>query len=280
MKFRTEVEIKQSPRPVSHSDRLLTVGSCFSDSIGSRLKMDGFNVSVNPMGVLFNPISIANAFERSIDQKPFTIEDLYKDENGIWHCLDFESRRQSADADHLLEAVNTDFSVFSENLLKADRIFVTFGTAWVFSHIPSYKRIVGNCHKLPANDFECHRLEISDITSRWHPLVQHLPIVFTVSPVRHLNDGLHGNTLSKAVLHLAVNSLNEAEYFPAFEILMDDLRDYRFYADDLKHPSSMGEDYVYERFSEMFFTPETRAKALLFRKQYKKQAHRPILPKS
>ena len=277
MKFRTEIEIKRSGQPISHSDRLLTIGSCFSDAIGSRLAADGFNVAVNPMGVLFNPISIANIFERALARKLYTAEDLYKDETGIRHCLDFESRRQSADADVLLESVNNDFSVFCETLLKADRIFVTFGTAWVLAHKPTGNRIVGNCHKLPAREFECRRLRVSDIVSRWLPLVRRLPIVLTVSPVRHLNDGLHGNTLSKSILQLSVDSLDGAEYFPAFEILMDDLRDYRFYADDLKHPSVMGEDYIYERFGEMFFTPETRAKALLCRKQFKQQAHRQII---
>ncbi|MDE6396892.1 MAG: GSCFA domain-containing protein [Muribaculaceae bacterium] len=280
MKFRTEIEIKQSRRQVNHSDKLLTVGSCFSDSIGSRLRMDGFDVSVNPTGILFNPISIANIFERALARKPYTAEDLYIDETGIRHCLDFESRRQSADSDQLLEAINNDFSVFSEILLRADRIFVTFGTAWVFAHKPTGNRIVGNCHKLPAREFECHRLDVSDIVSRWLPLVRRLPLVFTVSPVRHLNDGLHGNTLSKAILQLAIDRLVDAEYFPAFEILMDDLRDYRFYAEDLKHPSVMGEDYIYERFGEMFFTPETRARALVCRKQFKQQAHRQIITKS
>lgn len=277
MKFRTEIEIKRSPRLISHKDRLMTVGSCFSDAIGSRLLRDGFDVSVNPMGILFNPLSIANMFERALESRLYGIDDLFRSDDGIYHCLDFESRRQSNDADELLRELNRDFGQFSDRLLKADRIFVTFGTAWVFKHIPSRDKIVGNCHKLQDRDFKRELCTVEDITSRWESLTQRLPIVFTVSPVRHLNNGLHGNTLSKAILQLAVSRLDNSEYFPAFEILLDDLRDYRFYADDLKHPSKAGEDYVYERFGEMFFSRETLSLASEYRRKSMFEAHRQII---
>lgn len=277
MKFRTEIEIKRSEQPVTHRDRLLTIGSCFSDSIGKRLSSDGFDVSVNPMGVLFNPLSIANVFERALEGRKYSTEDLYKDSEGIFHCLDFESRRQGNDPEKLLDELNHDFILFATRLVEADRIFVTFGTAWIFSHLPSDNRIVGNCHKLPDREFVRFLTSVSEITARWSPLTRKLPIVFTVSPVRHLNDGLHGNTLSKSILQLAVSELTDAEYFPAFEILIDDLRDYRFYGEDLKHPSKMAEDYVYERFGEMFFSRETVATAAEFRRRSLREAHRPII---
>ena len=252
MKFRTEIEIKRSPRLISHKDRLMTVGSCFSDAIGSRLARDGFDVAVNPMGILFNPLSIANIFERALESRLYGIDDLFRSDDGIYHCLDFESRRQSNDADGLLRDLNRDFGQFSDRLLKADIIFVTFGTAWVFKHIPSRDKIVGNCHKLQDRDFKRELCTVE-------------------------NNGLHGNTLSKAILQLAVSRLDNSEYFPAFEILLDDLRDYRFYADDLKHPSKAGEDYVYERFGEMFFSRETLSLASEYRRKSMFEAHRQII---
>lgn len=281
MRFRTELEIRPETAPLTHGTRCTTIGSCFSDAIGRRLADGGFDTDVNPMGVLFNPLSIANAVGRALQQQMYDAGDLYRDANGVYHILDFESRRQGADPEALLAAVNADMARFAARLSVTDCLLVTFGTAWCFNHLPT-QRVVGNCHKLPDAEFQRSLADMEHIVATWTPIVRRFPrIIFTVSPVRHLNDGLHGNTLSKAILHLAVDTLVRQNptcaYFPAYEALMDDLRDYRFYAADLKHPSDMAEEYIFDRFSDMFFDRDTRRAVEAARRDCRRAAHRPIL---
>lgn len=258
MKFRTEIESRRSRQPFGLSDRLLSVGSCFSQAIGNRLNEGGVDISVTPTGILFNPVSIGKTILRAYSEKPFTLDDLYRDSNGTFHALDFESRRQGTDSTQLLNALNHDFDEFRQRLREADCLLITFGTAWCFRHIPT-DRIVGNCHKLPDCEFERQLCSVEEIVNLWLPILEMAPrTVFTVSPVRHLNNGLHGNTLSKSRLHLAIEELCDAiprtEYFPAFEALNDDLRDYRFYADDMKHPSTVAEEYIFRLFAETYYS--------------------------
>lgn len=274
MQFRTEIEPIRKAAPIDHSQRLMLLGSCFTDNIGSRLQRDGFNASVNPMGALYNPLSIANAILRALSGQPFTQADLTADAAGVWHCLDFESRRQNADIAVLLESLNADFAKFADDLKKADVWIVTFGTAWVFDYLPTGET-VGNCHKFPSTDFSRRRLSVEEITRALQPLINGRRVIFTVSPIRHLADGLHGNNLSKATLLLATEKLGE--YFPAFEIVNDDLRDYRFYAADLKHPSETAADYIYEIFSNTYFSAATRQLCLEHRRQSARAAHKPII---
>lgn len=281
MKFRTEIDIYPSENKLTQQDRLIALGSCFSQAVGSRLDEGGISTAVNPMGVLFNPVSIASVVKRSLEGREYTRDDLYKDNNGIYHLLAFESRRQNKDAAALLETVNHDFTKFSQTLAEADCLLVTFGTAWCFSHIPTDK-VVGNCHKLPDSEFERFLCPTNEIVDLWEDIVSQVPrIIFTVSPVRHLNAGLHGNTLSKARLHLAVENLCESspkvEYFPAYEALIDDLRDYRFYADDMKHPSNQAEEYIFEKFTGCYFTPAVQDKIRENRKAALRLKHRSIL---
>jgi len=280
MKFRTEIEIRRSACPVKHADRIVTLGSCFSDAIGTRLVDAGFDVAVNPMGVLFNPVSIAATVRRALEGREYTIDDLYRDAEGMCHALDYESRRRDTDPDRLLKTLNADFAVAAAKIRDADVWMVTFGTAWCFHHRPT-DRVVGNCHKLPDTEFERRLVPDDEIVETWSRLVGNRRVIFTVSPVRHLNDGLHGNTLSKARLHLAVERLCElcpaAEYFPAYEAVVDDLRDYRFYGDDLKHPSKMAEDYVFDLFGRMYFDRDTARRADDAAHAALRVRHRPIL---
>lgn len=280
MKFRTEIEIRRATCGVKHTDRIVTVGSCFSDAIGTRLVDAGFDVVVNPMGVLFNPVSIVSTLERALESREYTAADLYCDTEGTWHALDYESRRRDTDPDKLLATLNSDFAVAAAKIRQADVWMVTFGTAWCFYHRPT-ARVVGNCHKLPDSDFERRLVSIDEIVRTWSRLIGTRRVILTVSPVRHLNDGLHGNTLSKARLHLAVERLCEicpaAEYFPAYEAIVDDLRDYRFYADDLKHPSKMAEEYVFNLFGRMFFDRDTASRAAEAMRSALRARHRQIL---
>lgn len=234
---------------------------------------DGFDVDVNPLGALYNPMSIAAIVRKALSNEFFTEKDLVC-RDGIYHALQFESSRRHDDPEQLLARLNDDMARFRESLSKADVWIITFGTANVFRFV-STDEIVGNCHKLDSRLFQRSRLTVDDIVNLWGPLIQGQRVIFTVSPVRHLADGLHGNNLSKSTLLLATEKLGE--YFPAYEIVLDDLRDYRFYAADMKHPSDVASDYVYEVFCDTYYSQQTKEKALYYRKQYLSTLHRPIL---
>ena len=281
MKLRTELEIRRSTNPLNEQDSLVSLGSCFSHAVGSRLFQGGISISVTPMGILFNPLSIGETVKRALERRPFSYNDLYQDSTGIFHALAFESRRQNTDADLLLGDLNKDFDAFSDALSAADCWLITFGTAWCFSHIPT-NSVVGNCHKLNDKEFNRFLCSVEQITNLWTSLIpKNKRIIFSVSPVRHLNDGLHGNTLSKSILHLSINHLvnrfPNVEYFPAYEALNDDLRDYRFYADDLKHPSTMAEEYIFELFLKTYYETSVIQNIVDTRRKFIHQQHRPIL---
>lgn len=278
MRFTTPVELSASSQPLDHDSGIIMLGSCFTDRVGAKLTDDGFDVAVNPMGILFNPASLARIITRAINNETYTRDDLFE-HDGIFHCLDWPSKWQDSDAERLLANLNAEFAELRERLMRCNTYIITFGTAWVFHHIHQ-NHIVGNCHKLPAQQFVRRRLEVDEIVDAWAWICRSKRVIFTVSPVRHLADGLHGNTLSKSTLMLAVDQLcrqHTAEYFPAFEIVNDELRDYRFYAADMKHPSDVTVDYIYDRFSYVYFTPETQRKALEYRRATLRQNHRPIL---
>lgn len=277
MKFRTEIEPLRNRQPINHDAPILLLGSCFTDEIGSRLCRDGFNCQSNPMGPLYNPASLARVLIRALSDKCYTPGDItvYED---TFHCLDFKSAYQATDMASLLDMVNTDFARLADSVRNSNTWIITFGTSRIFSLDGT--NIVGNCHKLPASRFTERYLNVDEIVNLWQPLLKKHRIIFTISPIRHLNDGLHYNQLSKSRLLLAVEELCTigAEYFPSYEILLDDLRDYRFYAADMKHPSPVAADYIYDIFSDTYFTPSTKAIALSARKQTLHSAHRPILP--
>lgn len=267
MKFRTEIDIPRSAHRIVHGEGVVLLGSCFSDEVGSRLDDDGFDCTHNPMGPLFNPATLAALVGRLLDDRRYTDADLTPDARGTLHALDFPLRYNTGVDDALLDRINGEFAALRQKLLAAKTLIVTFGTAWVFEY--GGCTIVGNCHKFPASDFKRRRLSVDEIVELWQPLLDRLGALgihtlFTVSPIRHLADGLHGNQLSKATLLLAVERLGAA-YFPAYEILMDDLRDYRYYAADMKHPSPVAVDYVYERFGDTYFSSDTKTLSSQYR---------------
>ena len=276
MRFRTEIETKLG-HAISANSRLVLIGSCFADNIGKKLCEHGFDVVHNPLGPLFNPLSTANAIESALDNECRPADNVLLHDN-IWHAMDWASRYQNENRDKLQSAVNKDLAILKNAIARADTLFVTFGTAYVY-FIAESGRIAGNCHKLPSGLFIRRRIGIEEITERWAPLLKRLEdigkrVVFTVSPVRHVADGLHANNVSKATLMLAVDRLG-AEYFPAYEIVCDDLRDYRFYASDLKHPSESAVDYIFEKFSDTYFTQETKEISRARYADYLRAAHRP-----
>lgn len=276
MNFRTEIEATHAPFGISHSDRIVLLGSCFTDSVGSRLDDDGFTTVHNPMGPVYNPASIARVVKR---QAPYSIDDLYRDGSGIYHCMDYAARYSDADGDKLLSIINTRRSELQQRIEDATVVIITFGTARVYDFTPG-GYVAGNCHRLPAALFNERLLSIEEIVDEWKPIVESLnkKVIFTLSPIRYTADGLARNSLSKAILRVAIEQLcseSGAVYFPAFEIMNDDLRDYRFYADDLKHPTAMAVEYIYQYFSRTFFSDATRAQAAECHRETMRNRHIP-----
>lgn len=276
MNFRTEIEATHAPFGISHSDRIVLLGSCFTDSVGSRLDDDGFTTVHNPMGPLYNPASIARVVKRDV---PYSLDDLYRDETGLYHCMDYASRYSDTDADKLLSIINTRRSELQQRIEDATVVIITFGTARVYDFTPG-GYVAGNCHRLPAALFNERLLSIEEIVDEWKPIVESLnkKVIFTLSPIRYTADGLARNSLSKAILRVAIEQLcseSGAVYFPAFEIMNDDLRDYRFYADDLKHPTAMAVEYIYQHFSRTFFSDATRAQAAECHRETMRNRHIP-----
>ncbi|MDE6368493.1 MAG: GSCFA domain-containing protein [Muribaculaceae bacterium] len=283
MKFRTEIEAHRGGFAISHDDKIVLLGSCFSDNVGERLRRDGFDVCFNPLGPLYNPLSLAKLLTGLLNGRQYTENDFMIDSAGIYHCLDFASRYQHTDPAALADKLNAEFSQLRESVLAAKVITLTFGSSVVYSLSDSIDSTVGNCHKFPGSMFTRLAVSPAEIERIMSPLLSQLRamgknIILTVSPIRHLADGLHGNELSKSRLLLACDAMSSlAEYFPAYEIMLDDLRDYRFYDRDLKHPSEMACDYIYEKFSGRYFSPSTIEKAIKAREASLRAAHRPII---
>ena len=253
MKFRTEIEIAPLRVPIGYRDRIVSFGSCFADAIARRMAEAKFRVCCNPTGTLFNPLSVAGSLRTLLERRPVQRCELQEGE-GIWFHDDFHGSFSESDPERALERMNAARRAGAEALEAADFLFVTFGTAWVYERAG---HVVANCHRQPAARFVRRRLTVAEIVEACAPLFEGplggKQILLTVSPVRHIGDGLEGNALSKALLRVAAAELVErcpnVHYFPSFEIVTDDLRDYRFYGDDLVHPSAQAVDYIWEKFA-------------------------------
>ena len=260
MKFRTEIEMAPLGVKIGYENRTLTLGSCFAAHIAEKLTEAKFRVVKNPSGILFNPLSIAAAIRSYAAPAPVVHSELGFGE-GLWHHFGFHGDFSAPTADEALQKMNAARQAGAEALRSADRVILTFGTAWVYEHAGE---VVANCHRRPAAEFTKRRLSVGEIVETFAELIEGplngKQIILTVSPVRHIGDGLSGNAASKATLRLAAEQLTErfkcAVYFPAFEILTDDLRDYRFYADDLVHPAPQAIAYIWEKFAPAALTDE------------------------
>jgi hypothetical protein len=284
MKFRTELPIPKFPFQISYEDSVMLLGSCFSDHIGAFLAKNRFFVLSNPFGTLFNPVSIANALKMTMKPELFTKDYRYFFDNRQVSFAHHGSFSHSDEHQFItqIEQGWRDTKIFLE---KTNFLFVTFGTAFCYKFL-ARNLVVANCHKIPQNKFEKFRLNVDEIVQIYRDLIQNLlkindslKIIFTVSPVRHLGDGFHENQLSKAILHLAIAQLTNEEnvyYFPAYEILMDDLRDYRFYTEDLCHVGENGVQYVEEIFAKTFFSEKTQNQQKRIEKETKFLNHRQL----
>jgi len=287
--FATKVEIPESSVKITHQDGITALGSCFSENIGEKMKNVFFDIDVNPFGVLYNPASIRNSLHFLQTDKKFTEKDLFFD-GALWHSFAHSSLFSDVSAEKCLEKINSQLEKSRLFFTKTRFLFITFGTSWVYEYTEN-DEIVSNCHKLPAQKFIRYSLSVEQIVNDYKELIQSLnaqnadlQIIFSVSPIRHWKDGAHENNLGKARLLLAVNSLqNEfknVSYFPAYELLLDELRDYRYYASDMLHPSETAINYIWERFSEKYFSAETVKIKKELEQLNADLAHRPLHPQS
>lgn len=286
MEFRTIIPIEPFKHRIDHSQHILSLGSCFADNIASRLADAKFHITASPTGILFNPESIASAIECYANRIYPSITNLQYG-NGKWFSLNFHSSFSNADVTLALNAMRQGVDRGAEAINRADTYIITFGTAIAYRHTETNK-IVANCHKLPQSHFQREMLSVDDIVKRYTSLLESVlknkRVIFTVSPIRHLSDGLEANSLSKAILRVAIGELTRrfpnTRYFPSFEIVNDELRDYRFYANDMTHPSQLAIDYIWERFSDAAFSPSTQKLIERVARINAAVAHRPFNPES
>jgi len=284
--YQTIIDIPKNPL-ISPKSSFLLFGSCFAENIGKNLLDLNFAGEKNPFGILFNPASISCALQRIIDEKLFDETELIE-RNGLWHSMFHHGEFSSNSKEITLEKINSKIISAKRMLPKIDFLIITFGSAQVYLQ---NGKVVANCHKLPEKLFERKFLSISEIFDDYKKLFEkifeinpNLKVILSVSPVRYLRDGAHQNSINKATLLLAVEQLTrEFEnviYFPAYEILLDELRDYRFFADDMIHPSAFAEKIIWQKFSECFFSEETKKHIPKIEVLNKMLSHRPINDKS
>lgn len=265
MKFKTTFPVKKAKISLNHQHNLWFIGSCFSEHISQRLKNRKFQVESNPFGILYNPISIFQLLENILAEKTYQKADLIQ-HNSIWSCFDFHSDMSAENSQQLLDKVNASIIKQKQLLTTTHRLFISLGTAWVYTF---EEKIVANCHKIPSTQFQKKLLSIDEIVKAFNILLEKLKannpkleIIFTISPVRHLRDGFIENNQSKATLHLAVKKIvaqhTSVHYFPAYELLIDDLRDYRFFDTDMLHPNTLAIKYISEVFDAMYFNENTK----------------------
>jgi hypothetical protein len=267
MELRTTFDITPSENKITYIDPVIFIGSCFATAIGNKFETGHMPVMINPSGTVFNPVSVGNTLDKILSGKNYGEKDLYNN-NGKWLSFDHYTDFSSVNPDKTLKSINLRLVEARKFIAGARFLFVTFGTARVYRWKKTGE-IVSNCHKIPAAYFSHELLKVRDIVSSWNKLLDILKsqypdikVTFTISPVRHWKDGAHGNQVSKSILFLAVEELlnhpSKPAYFPAYELVMDDLRDYRFYDDDMLHPSSTAVDYIWKAFSDCYFDVRTR----------------------
>lgn len=289
MEFRTTIKTAENRGLIHHSDAVMLLGSCFSDNIGAKMRGAMMRVDVNPFGTIYNPMSIAASMERLISAEPVAGIDLFE-QNGVWNSYAFHSRFSLPDKQATLDRMNRRIAEAHRHLAEAQVLVVTLGTAMVYRRLDN-GRVVSNCHKVPQYQFLREMATVPDITTtltdalerlwRFNPAVR---VIFTVSPIRHIADGLEVNSLSKATLRVAVNNVlaranarqPRVDYFPAYEIVMDDLRDYRFYTPDMVHPSDVAVEYIWQQFQATYLDDRSAQAVARCERVNKRLQHRPM----
>lgn len=290
MKFRTEYLPKQVNNLLDPESTIVLLGSCFTNNIGERMRNCRWRAFPNMFGPLYNPFSIARILRIAFDRNSIldVIEGSLVKKDNLWVSWLTGSACSTYSREETFNRLYDKFSFLYNKLQEAGTLIITFGTSWVYElkERPGY--IVSNCHKFPADIFERRRLSVSEIFNEWNEILRMLSerfpdlrVILTISPVRHLKDGMEGNSRSKAILQLACEDLckhNEnVEYFPSYEVMMDDLRDYRFYTSDMIHPSETAVDYIWEKFQERYLSERSRKLLAEGEKVTRRLNHRPIL---
>lgn len=286
MNFRTQITLKkQADNLIDYSSNILLVGSCFSNNIGNKLMYFGFNSLVNPFGVLFNPKVIERFFINSVSQKEFLENDVFY-HNERWHCFDAHSCLSSKNKNKLLKNLNTAINKTFKKLQHSTHIIITLGTAWTYRFLKENK-VVSSCHKIPQKYFLKEILQVSEIVEILTNISRlisktnkNITVIYTISPVKHLKDGFVENSQSKSHLisavHYAVSQNNNSFYFPSYEIMTDELRDYRFYDNDMVHPNKTAIDYIWGKFSKVWVHPKAEKTMCEVDAVKKGLAHKPF----
>lgn len=269
MEFQTKIPLEpQAHHLIDYHSKLLLLGSCFAENIGEKLSYFKFQASINPYGILFHPLAIENLIVNAINEKTYDQDDIFL-MNDLWQCFDAHSKLNHQTKDGLLEALNKSVKAMHRSLVEGSHIMITLGTAWTYRHIESDK-VVANCHKVPQKRFLKELLTVDAISESLNVILSLIKdvnpkakVLFTLSPVRHLKDGFIENNQSKAHLLAAVHDVVDPRqgsyYFPSYEIQMDELRDYRFYAEDMIHPNKVAIDYIWKRFTEVWISPASKS---------------------
>lgn len=267
MKLQTQIPLQpEKYNPIDYHSKIVLIGSCFVEHIGNKLEYFKFQNLQNPFGILFHPLAIENLTVNAINKKKFTEKDLFF-LNEQWHCYEAHSKLSNVSKSKLLLELNDKVKSAHDSIFEASHIIITLGTAWVYRHIET-DQIVANCHKVPQKQFVKELLSIETISESLQSIISLIKsvnpktvVMFTVSPVRHLKDGFVENTQSKAhliaAIHEVVETRNQIHYFPSYEFMMDELRDYRFYEEDMIHPNKIAVNYIWEKFKMVWITDET-----------------------
>ncbi|MDO5104704.1 GSCFA domain-containing protein [Capnocytophaga sp.] len=288
MEFRTVVPTNEITPKIGYHSKIVSLGSCFAVNIAQKLHYHKFQVVSNPFGILFHPLAIEKIITKSMQNAIFSEEDFFQ-HNDLWHCFDFHSELSQLHLINMVKIANQQSKQLQTGLQEADFVFITLGTAWIYEH--HQHGIVANCHKLPQTEFSKRLLTINEIENSLQNSIWQIKnsnpsakIVFTISPVRHLKDGFTQNQISKAHLisglHSFLTKNTDVAYFPAYEIMTDELRDYRFYADDMLHPSQVAIDYIWERFINTLIDPNCLADMKSVDSIQKGLKHKPFNPES
>ncbi len=288
MNFRTEIPISKSDFPIDYHSKLLFLGSCFSENIGKKFNYYKFQNTVNPFGIIFNPVSLEKLIIRVVERNYFTENDIFF-HNDVWHCYEVHSELSNPDKEEFLNNLNSVIDLTNQQITELTHCFITLGTSWVYKNIES-NEIVANCHKIPQKEFTKELLSkkeneksLQNIVALIHSVNPNVKFVFTVSPVRHIKDGFFENNVSKGNLFSAIQNIlsHRAEsrcYFPSYEIVLDELRDYRFFEKDMLHPNQLAIDYIWEKLSFAYFSSETVKTTQEIDSIQKGLAHKPFNP--
>ncbi len=292
MQFRTQIPISKTNNPIDYTSKVMAIGSCFAENMAEKFDYFKFQNATNPFGIIFNPVSIEKIISRVVKQEAYTEKDVFF-HNERWHCFEVHSDLSHSDRQELLETLNKTVSETARHLQEASHIIITYGTSWVYRNLES-DQIVANCHKVPQKQFAKELLSVDVIQKSIQNTIDLIQVlnpnvnfVFTVSPVRHIKDGFAENQLSKAHLFAGLHHNLQATiynqkpgYFPSYEIMMDELRDYRFYAEDMLHPNAVAIDYIWQRFSENYIAENSASTMKEVDEIQKSLRHRSFNPES